>query len=302
MSPILATYIPLAFFILAFVIAATLFKYWEWSTRRAKKKSPLTQDLLRGPGESLREKIDDMTLDLLGYMAGLILVPLMIYSMFLSEYVFNPSQKRTPYIVVIGLCVVFLCYLVKKIISHLKLRRKYNLGLEAEVAVGQELNLLMRKGYWVFHDFPADSFNIDHIVIGENGVFAIETKGRPKRPNKSGKIEAEVVYDGARLSFPGWYESKPIEQAQAQARWLQNWLTQIVGESVAAQPILTLPGWYIKRTNQKGIPVINGKNPSIFFERYGKQTLSEKLVNQIVFHVDQKCRTVAPRSYRAPPS
>ncbi|MBN1547047.1 MAG: NERD domain-containing protein [Syntrophaceae bacterium] len=58
------------------------------------------------------------------------------------------------------------------------LRKNYRLGYEGEMATGQELNMLMLEGYHVFHDFPADRFNIDHIVVSPNGVIAIETKAK----------------------------------------------------------------------------------------------------------------------------
>ena len=39
----------------------------------------------------------------------------------------------------------------------------------------------MRDGFAVFHDVPGDkAFNVDHVVIGPQGVFAVETKGRGK--------------------------------------------------------------------------------------------------------------------------
>ena len=28
----------------------------------------------------------------------------------------------------------------------------------------------------VYHDIQADQFNIDHVVVGPSGVFAVETK------------------------------------------------------------------------------------------------------------------------------
>jgi hypothetical protein len=52
------------------------------------------------------------------------------------------------------------------------------IGYDGELATAQELNQLMRHGYYVFHDLQAENFNIDHIVIGPAGVFAVETKSR----------------------------------------------------------------------------------------------------------------------------
>jgi hypothetical protein len=155
----------------------------------------------------------------------------------------------------------------------------------------------MRDGFWVYHDFPADEFNIDHVVIGKTGVFAVETKGRPKPIGNDGKANPEVLYDGETLQFPTWKERKPVHQAELQAKWLEKFLSSAVGEPVPVHPVLAIPGWYITRQRQGGVPVINGKNPSGFFTKYGNGNLSDKQQQQIVHHVGQRCKTVTPKAY-----
>lgn len=298
MTEFIVANIPAILLLPSILVVAGLLKYRTWVSESSQKKNPLTKDLLRGPGESLRTKIEDMTLDLLGYMVGLMIFPLMMYSVLLSSYAYTQHTNWPSIYIVLALTIAGFGYLTYKLNNVLVSRRRYALGLDAEICVGQELNLLMRNGYWVFHDFPANKFNIDHVVIGPNGVFAVETKGRPKRTNAEGQVEAEVLYDGMKLEFPGWSESKPLQQANNQAVWLGKWLTDVLGEEVNAHPILILPGWFIKQTKKIGMPVINGKNCLNFFLKYGQQQLTEKLVNQIVYQVDLRCRTVAPIAYR----
>lgn len=302
MQRFLAPNIPTIILIMSFALIASLLKYWEWSTKRSRKRSHLTQDLLRGPGESLREKVEDMTRDIVALMMVSLFLPLVFYSIFMSGFIFNKVASNIIYYLAGIIWLIIVGYPLYKIYRLLKLRRQYVLGWEAEVAVGQELNLLMRKGYWVFHDFPANKFNIDHIVIGPNGVFAVETKGRPKRTDTTGKTDAQVSFDGTKLTFPNWSETSPINQAQRQAQWLQDWLSKATGADVLVQPVLALPGWFIKRTKQGGLPVINGKTPEKFFEKFGTQIMSEQSINQVVHQIDQKCRTIGPRSYVAPTS
>ena len=134
-------------------------------------------------------------------------------------------------------------------------------------------------------------------MIGPNGVFAVETKGRPKRTNKSGSVDSEVTCDGNILHFPFWKERKPLIQAADQARWLQNWISSAVGKNTTVYPVLALPGWFVKRTKNTGVPVINGKNPTAFFRGYGKEQLSEIDIKQLVHCVDQRCRTVVAKAY-----
>lgn len=87
-------------------------------------------------------------------------------------------------------------------------------GYDAELVVGQDLDQLMRQGAAVFHDIPADSFNIGHVVISSEGVFAVETKGFTKPRQRKGKADATVVFDGKPLRFPMWTTKHPLEQAE----------------------------------------------------------------------------------------
>lgn len=151
----------------------------------------------------------------------------------------------------------------------------------------------------MFHDLPADKFNIDHVVVGRNGVFVVETKGRAK-PGQDVNNSWKVRYDGARLEFPGLTETKPLEQADRQAKWLQQWLSSAVGEPVGVRPVLVLPGWFIERTSRNGMPVINGKNPENVFGKIGQTPLTDKLVQQIVHQLDQRCRNVVAKAYAQP--
>lgn len=277
-------------------VLIALIKFWEWENKTAKKKNPLTSDLLRSPGETLRDKIVDLQFDWFGYVLMLFVMPLALLAMALSSNTFGRGVFQMTMLILTATGTISFC--IYKMRGLRKLIQQYNLGLDAEMAVGQELNHLMRDGFWVYHDFPADEFNIDHVVIGSTGVFAVETKGRPKPIKDDGITEREVFYDGATLTFPTWKERKPAEQAENQAKWLEKWLSSAVGEQVSVYPVLAIPGWLITRLKQGGVPVINGKNCSSFFSKYGNGNLSGKLTQQIVHNVDQRCRTVLPRSYR----
>lgn len=270
---------------------------WLKRSKATRKRTPLTRDLLRAPGQSLEAKLEDMRLEMDGYLLGAFFAPSLLFSLYLSYGFYN--HKAMPVFSVLIYFLLgcgFVAYCVVQILRLARTALNYRLGLEAEMAVGQELNQLLRHGYWVFHDLPAEKFNIDHVVVGPNGVFAIETKGRAKPDQKTGN-SWKVLYDGARLEFPGWMETKPLEQAERQAKWLQTWLSSAVGESVSVRPVLALPGWFIERTGREGMPVINGKNPENIFGKIGQTPLSDKLVKQIVHQLDQRCRNVAARAY-----
>jgi hypothetical protein len=298
MRSLIAPLVPLAFILVPGCLIVALVKFWEWQSKNYDRKNPLTSDLLRGPGEAIREKLLELRLDIFGDLLLLFLLPILTFSISLSMEAFGRNSNLLTHILNIIITVGVVIFLLWRIFRHKKSVLKYNLGLDAEIAVGQELNHLMREGYWVYHDFPAKDFNIDHVLIGPTGVFAIETKGRGKPIKANGSTERELIYDGDTLRFPHKTEQRPLIQAESQAKWLENWLTSAVGEPVPVTPVLAIPGWFIKQTKRKGIPVINGKNPSAFFASWNKDVLSEKLQRQIVHQIDTRCRTVLPRAYQ----
>ena len=104
----------------------------------------------------------------------------------------------------------------------------------------------------------------------------------------------EVNYDDNILEFPGWRETRPLEQAKNQASWLQEWLSSAVGEHVSVKPVFVLPGWYVKRTGPGGIWVSNGKNIQTLLRHPEGNSLSAKVVQQITHQLDQRCRNVKP--------
>src|SRR5690606_17037137 len=75
--------------------------------------------------------------------------------------------------------------------------RTTRLGLLGEQSVAEQLQSLWTDGYRIFHDVPGDGeWNVDHVVVGPAGVFAIETKARTKRPGNRGERDYEAVFDG----------------------------------------------------------------------------------------------------------
>jgi len=274
---------------------------YRWYRKRKGFKSPLTGQLLRPPGESLRVRIEETNEVLSEALFMMALVPSLIIGVFLASAIVSGKAIGSSSIVV-GIIIwgCFTVYYMVKIFRLLSERGDLRLGLEGELAVAEELNKLMFNGYHVYHDFPAEKFNIDPILIGVAGVFAVETKTRSKRKADRGKFSAEVTYDGNRLSFPNGYDVNVLTQGKDQASWLGKWLTSAVGEKVGVEPIVTLPGWYVKRVKPEGIPVLNPKEIRTYITSITskhKAVLSDVMITRIVHQIDQRCRNIEPKDH-----
>ena len=263
---------------------------------RMLRRSPIGMDLLRGPGHSLREQLDDAGLDVMFEIALLMVVPLMALATFLAQSHIRGLANMTHLAPIYAVAALaFIAYAVRKLIRTGTRMDNLKAGFDAELAVGQELDQLMRQGAAVFHDIPADNFNIDHVVISSEGVFAVETKGFTKPKQGRGKADATVVFDGKVLKFPTWTTKDPLEQAERQAAWLAKWLTSAVGSPVQVVPVVALPGWFVELTGRSNVRVFNGKQLAGLLKSRGVQALSDTDVQRVAHQVEQRCRTVAPR-------
>ena len=133
------------------------------------------------------------------------------------------------------------------------------------------------QGYHIFHDIPGNGkWNIDHVVVGPSGVFAIETKYRTKKPGRNGGRDHEATFDGNRIEFAsGDYDARAAGQARDNARWLEKELSKATGERVMVQPIVALPGWWVTLKANSDVKVFSGKQVSTFIAKEPAQ-LSDK--------------------------
>jgi hypothetical protein len=260
---------------------------------QVSRKHPINIDLLRSPGHSIKEKIDEISVDIDAYLAVLMMMPLLIYVMFIQSNLHAAISQFIYFLVTI--CTFG--FVTFKLICLVKEKVKLSLGYDAELAVGQELNQLMRAGYWVFHDVQADNHNVDHVVVGKTGVFAVETKGRSKPINQEGKAEYSVTFDGEKLNFPGWAETAPIAQARRQSLTLQQSLSRAVGEEIIVKSVLAIPGWNAVIKSKSDIALINGKNCIKYFNSVRGDTLDDKLIERIAYQLEQRCRNVKAKTY-----
>lgn len=298
MSFLVAIILPIALIVVGIVVPLHVLS-WLRERRRRGRRSPLTSKLLRGPGSTLTAEIDKTWEDIGAHAAAMLMFPMLVFSIHLAlSYIGGEPETAFRIVLSVFVGVFGVVYLSWRLVKLGKARYQLQCGLEAETAVAQELDQLMRQGAIVFHDFPAEEFNIDHVVITRGGVFAVETKSRLKPDRGGGAEDAKVTLESDALRFPDWLEKSMLEQARWQAKWLSRWLSTAVGAQVEAKPVLALPGWYVDRKSKCDVRVISGREAKSLLSGWRGESLSEEMVRRIAHQVEQRCRDVGPTRYR----
>jgi len=272
----------------AYISMLYLVRAWN---RSKKEPASATPNLFRVPGQSAAEKIDGLDSEIARQAALLIALELFLGLIYLCHlYVYKSAISALLIRIVLPAGCGLSVYVLMKTLKLAKERRRERLGYKDEIVVGRELDRLISEGNHVYHDVPAEEFNIDHVVVGRTGIFAVESGARLK-PVKTNRLDdATVEYNGQMLIFPNGDDYKTIEQAERQASWISDWISGAVGEQVAARAIVALPGWFVKRTSAEGISVVNPEQFPSLFRHIKPRHLSDAMITRIAAEIEQRCR------------
>lgn len=288
---VISIFITVATFLVLLAILSGLrhFKYQKQPPSGGARES------VRSPGQSLLAKSNSLSTLINLYCIYAFNAPLIFYAVHISRSYFGGVPEtlvRT--MTSTGFALALLSYSIYQLIKLHRERTRLRLGYEGSLAVGQELDRLRHDGFYIYHDFPADTFTIDHVVVGSKGVFAIQTRTISTSAAKKRVEDATVEYDGRMLYYPKSGDSETVEHARQQALWLSHWLGETTGEPIAARAIVALPGWLIKRTSSEGISVVNPKQFASLFEHIKPRTLPESMLTRIIQQIEQKCSGKKP--------
>jgi hypothetical protein len=271
--------------------------FWRRHQRKDRRPFPDHLKLLRGPGETQLKLVRKLDEDTVFHFLGALGAPLLVAAVLLwiTTHFFGAWQ-------LVALLATLLCFLTALIFSARYLVAKIEesnnryLGFFGERVVAEALEPLKARGYRVFHDVPCGDtnspFNIDHVVVGPGGVFAIETKTRRKGRARGGFAEHEIIYDGSVLAYPWGEDRHGLDQAQRQARWLADWLAQQLGLHAPVWPLLTFPGWMIIRRGTGAVVVLNPKELPAAIESRDATALDPQQIDLIARQLDARCRDV----------
>lgn len=268
--------------------------FWFWrhiqSLKKRGRRSPFNENILRLPAFTIRSIQRDTALDGALSMMGVFVVPYVAYAMLTGSVVVDRI------VMLIGALVTtyFLVISIKKF----KLAIQLHLGVEAETATGQELNLLMRDGAWVFHDIPYQYGNIDHVIISTGGVFAVETKGisKPTDETRTGSDNATLTVVGDDIVLPHGRTKAPTSQAKVHANWLRHEMKRRFGFNVPVRAVVAIPGWMVNGGFNGDCWVVNPKRGNSLRAAVRKQNVDPQAASAIAAWIEDLARAMSPKS------
>ena len=266
-------------------VVAMWFMFWRMDRRAARGRWPILESSRRPAGESARLRLEELNEKLMFWMFMLLSIP----TTMLVSGMNRPLPGSAVLILFLLTAVstsVFASVRFWRVQSEY---RNYLIGFEGERYAAGFLDELMQEGYDVFHDVPFTKFNIDHVLVGPMGIYAVETKTRRRRRGTGGGFKWKVTVREQELKFPWGAEQGALEQAERNARTMGTWVRQSSQEQVTAQAVLLLPGWLVDRRARGPVIVLNPKEARKALTGRPK-ILAPEVVERIAHQLREKSR------------
>lgn len=284
------------------LFAGTVVALIQQRKRQRKTRLPFGDDLklLRTPGETQLGLVQKLEEDSGLWLVGAATLPAVVGLVLFSVIPLLPPVVQLGGVAFALVAVVAAFYVSAKwfVGKTSEISNRY-LGYFGERVAGEHLEPLKAQGWRVFHDVPGTNnghaFNLDHVVIGPNGIFVVETKTRRKGDARPGFDDHKVYFDGNALVWPWGEDNHGLEQAERNAAWLADTLLAETGEALPVTPILTLPGWWVEMKPSRESRQCRVANPKALakFIPSGPSFLSPPQIAAISAKLEARCRDVA---------
>jgi hypothetical protein len=221
-------------------------------------KNPIKQTPARVAGQSLTERMELLWDKVMKDIMVISILSLAITYIWLY-YLFDIGHHPYFMTLILGGGILFLALRIRK---TLRKYRNHKQGCAGERAVAEYLDEWKSPDFRVIHDLKWENHNVDHVIIAQQGVFAVETK----------------TY--SRFSI----NEDDLRQARSGAYDVSKLILEHFKKHIWVTPILAFPGHWIseeKPENEDGVWVLNPKRRIGVRIMQQKEILSRKDVNSI---------------------
>lgn len=253
-------------------------------TSKTLQKSPVPGQLLRQAGQSLREEFDRLCEDrLMPY----VFIPFFFLLIFAVESVQKIGrQPLSPQFWLI-MSILITAYSGFQIFRLRPRLRRLRQGERGERRVAEILDRIRGKGFVAYHDLQEKGFNIDHVVVGPTGIYAIETKAwnvfGSRTINYFGENDLVI---GGKITL-----GRPLQGARGSARAVRLQLEEHLHERYAVKALLVFLGdWRINREAiDTDVDIITANRLENYLE-WQQPELTRKEIERVCSHLERSAR------------
>jgi hypothetical protein len=220
------------------IVFLLIAKTWNAVSRTMSSTPNFSDRIMHEAAQRFRDELDRLTSSQSIYLSGaLVFVMLFIAAYILrAEHLFAGYPSWQLYLQLAFLFLVF-SFAVFSLVKTVLLRRQMKFLRDANVAIGHQLQQTSTEGTRVFHDVGTTAGIVDHVIIGQKGLYAINVVAR--RSSKKAHARLRENY----IEYSNGKAGQSIVDISAKTTRLQKEFRGLLGHKVRVRSVIAVPGW-----------------------------------------------------------
>ncbi len=245
------------------IVFLLIAKTWNVLSRSFNATPNFSDRIMFESAQRFRDELDRLSCSQSTYLCGALVFALL----FIAAYVLQAQHLFVGYpswqlYLQLGFLILVSGFAAYRLLATVISRYQISFVRDANIAVGHQLQQLSAGGARVFHDVETAAGVIDHVIIGQKGLYAINVVARrsPKRAHASLGSNS-IQFSNATLEFP-------IVDLASKASRLQREFRKLLDHKVRVRSVIAVPGWEIDQqtndehllVNERTIAMLSGWN------------------------------------------
>ncbi len=234
------------------IVFMLIARSWQAFGRFVTPGQRFSDSIMHEAAQRFRRELQRLSSDQAIYLSG----GLVFVMLFMVAYAFRAQELFPDYprwqmyallVALVAACGVAAWRLSGSVIR----RRSVRLLHDANVAIGHQLRQIAPGTSRVYHEVPTSAGIVDHVLIGQCGLYAVNVVAR--RPIRNGT----VVLAENDIHFSNSDEPLSIVDVAARTKRLEKEFRQMLGHKVRVRSVIAVPGWDVESQTCENHLVVN---------------------------------------------
>jgi hypothetical protein len=236
-------------------------KSWSVLSRTVGSTPNFADSIMHEAAQRFRDELQRLSSSQAIYLSGTLVFLVLFAAAYLlqagSLFAGYPSWQLW---LQAGLLVAAALFAGWRLLRTILAYRQVQFVHDASVAVGHQLQQISTGANRVFHDVRTSAGVVDHVLVGQTGVYAINVVARRAPKNGSAALRNNCV------TFASRDEQVSVVDITASAVRLEKEISRLLGHKIRVRSVIAVPGWDIGEqtsekhllVNERTIPMLRG--------------------------------------------
>ena len=237
------------------IVFVLITKSLQIISRSVGTQSSFADSIMHEAAQRFRDELERLTSTQATYLsAGLVFIVLFVAAYTLNAerlYAGYPQWQLNLFMIVLlsGALLVFF-----RLFKTITTRRQIKLLCDANIAIGHQLQRISAGFGRVYHDVETSAGIIDHVVVGNNGAYAVNVFAR--RPSRGGG----VYLDKNTVVFQPSGQTRSIVETGKKTAALEREFRRLLDHRVRVRSVIAVPGWQISQQSSEEHLLVNARS------------------------------------------